>query len=421
MKARPRSTAAALFVVAVFTTTNASAAGFAVGEQGASSLGVAGAATARDDLPETGYYNPAATPAGPVGTVGVSLIFPNIEHVDPDSGETTSAEGGAETPPYVHLGWIADFGRHRAGLIAVGHVPFGAGLHWPGDWTGRFDVTAIELQVFEVSANAVYGLDLTDDLSLGVSASLRALRSTVELSRQIDAVESEASVRLGGVANAFSGGAAAHARWRDLCVGLNFRAAATMDFTGAAHFEDVPPELSGAAHDQAVSTSVTLPRRLAVGGAYDLGFGTPSVEAEWFGWSSFQTFGIDFADEETPDVEEPRNWHDTVTLRAGYEHRLPMLPLSLRGGVAFDPTPSPTDTLSPTLPDASRIVGTIGAGYHFDFGLRIDAAFAHIALLGAEATGEDAFPAIYGGSAEVLSFGVAYQSPRSDESGVESE
>jgi long-chain fatty acid transport protein len=406
--------AVAAILTLVFLPSTAHAAGFAVAEQGAASLGVAGAATARQDLAEAAWYNPAAVPPGVVASLGGSVIVPTLKHTDRG---TTTSEGGPSTPPWVHAGWVGGFGRHRAGLFVVGNVPSGAGLRWPDFWPGRYEVTAIELQVFEASANAVYGIELTDDLELGVGGSVRRMRSTVELERKIDAVETEAEVMLGGAADAVGAGASLWGRWRGLSLGANYRSPATLDFEGAAHFEDVPVELSGAAHDQDVVTTVTLPERLAVGAAYDFGDGAASLDAEYFGWSRFETFAIDFADEETPDVEEPRDWHDTVALRGGYEHRLLDRALAVRGGLAFDPTPSPTDTLSPTLPDASRIVATVGVGYAFDFGLRVDASFAHVALLPTEATGEETFPGRYAGRAEVLSLGVSFRTGKTRRAG----
>ena len=405
-----RAMAAMVGVAGLIAGANpAFAAGFAVAEQGAASVGVAGAATARSDLPETAFYNPAATPAGLQVAAGVAVIVPNVFHEHPPTGVQTEAASSAATPPYLHAGWVGEFDSHRAGLLFVGNVPFGSGLAWPEDWAGRFEVTAIELQVFESSANLVYGLALNEDLDLGFSGSVRAMRSTVGLERKIDAVEREASVELGGVANALGFGAAGHARFGDASLGVNFRSAAPLSFDGAAHFENVPPELSGAAHDQGVTTAITLPERLAFGAAYRLWDGTISAELVYFRWSRFETFAIDFEDEATPDVAEPRNWHDTMTLRGGYEHRFLSEALAVRAGAAFDPTPSPTDTLGPTLPDSTRIVGTIGLGYQFEFGLRLDASYAHFALLGASSTGEDVFPGNYGGFADLVSFGVSYR------------
>lgn len=384
------------------------AAGFAVGEQGAASAGVAGASTARDDLPETAFYNPAATTPGVHAAVGAAYIVPRLFHEHPPTGIRTPTVSGAATPPYVHAGWIGEFGKHRAGMLFVGHVPFGAGLRWPDDWGGRYDVTAIELQVFEASATAVYGLSLGDDVDLGVSGSLRAMRSTVELERKVDVIEDDADVRLGGAANGLGFGAALHARWKDASIGVNFRSATQLDFEGAAHFEGVPPELSGPAHDQPVTTSVNIPERVAFGLAYRLWDGTISADVEYFRWSRFETFAIDFADEETPDVDEPRNWHDTATLRAGYEHRFLDDALAVRAGGGYDPTPSPTDTLGPTLPDSTRIIVSVGAGYRFGFGLGVDLSYAHFALLGASSTGDDVYPGNYGGSADLVSLGVSF-------------
>jgi len=400
----------ALVILALCSVpSNAFAAGFAVAEQGASAQGVAGAATARADLAETAWYNPAALGAGPVAAVGVNIIVPSIRHTDPASGLVTSAESGAETPPWIHLGHVYGLGNQRFGLVAVANVPFGAGLHWPEDWSGRFEVTAIALQVFEVSANAVYGIELGEDVELGAGFQFRLMRSTVELHRKIDVVNDEAAVALGGAAPGKGFGGSAFARVHALSLGANFRSAAALEYTGAAHFEDVPIELSGAAHDQAVTTAVTLPERLAVGACYDLGFGAPSVDFEYFRWSRFQTFGIDFEDDATPDVAEPRNWHDTVTFRAGYEHRLLDRRLAVRAGFAYDPIPSPSETIGPTLPDSSRVVATVGAGYAFGFGVHLDAAFGHVALLGSESTGDDVFPGRYGGSAEIVSIGASFR------------
>lgn len=399
---------ALLLVALSVVPTEALAAGFAVAEQGASSLGVAGAATARSDLAETGFYNPAATRAGIVAALGGALIAPSITHEHPETQNVTPAESHLATPPYAHLGWIGAFDQHRIGVILSGYVPFGAGLEWPASWDGRFEVREIELQVFEAAATTVYGVELSEDFEVGASGSIRVLRSTVTLQRNLDAVESEPTVLLGGDANSLGGAASLWGRLGQVQGGITYRSSSQLDFEGAADFQDVPPELSGPAHDQPVTTSVTLPERVAVGAAWDPGWGVFSADLEYFHWSRFETFAIDFRDEETPDVNEPRNWRNTVAVRAGYEHRLLDRALALRGGFAFDPTPSPTDTLSPTLPDASRIVVTLGAGYTFDLGLRIDLAVANVALLKTEATGEEVYPGTYSGGARILSFGVGW-------------
>ncbi len=382
----------------------AAAAGFAVSEQGAAALGVGGAATARLDLPEAVFFDPAAIARheGLRAAAGVALVAPSMSHLGED-GTRTDALSGFETPPYLHLSYGA--GTFAAG-VSVG-VPYGASLAWPEEgFEGRFEVTRIALQVFEVAP--VLAVRPVPELSF--AAGPRILRSTVELSRKLDAVDSEGAVTLGGAATGVGGQAAiAYGPVAGFTFGLAYRSRAHLAYEGSAHFEDVPPELSGKAHDGAVTTELTLPDRLAAGVAYELPDAIASLDVEWTAWSTFETFAIDFADEATPDVDQPRRWEDTLAVRAGYEQRGLVDGLALRAGAAWDPTPSPSDTLSPTLPDQDRVLLTLGAGYEAGGGVTVDAAFGHVFLLGAEAEGPEALPGSYEGRAEVLTVGVTYR------------
>lgn len=76
----------------------------------------------------------------------------------------------------------------------------------------------------------------------------------------------------------------------------------------------------------------------------------------------------------------------------------------VRLGAVLDLAASPTDTLSPSLPDSTRVGGSAGAGY--DFGpVRADLAYQFVAFLPRASTGE-AFPAAYTASAHVLALSV---------------
>jgi long-chain fatty acid transport protein len=384
------------------------AAGFAVGEQGAAARGVGGAATARSDIGEIGFYNPAAF--GFVDTLSVTLgasgLAPSIAHVHPGSGEQTGAQTGLSTPPYFHAGYR--FGDFAAGVSF--DVPFGSGLEWPTDWRGRFEITAIDLQVFEVAGAFVWRpLD-----ELAIAAGPRLELATVGYARQIDAVDTEASVQLAGDATGFGGQLAVMYKPSDqLTLGLNWRSRVQLELSGWADFEDVPVELSQKAHDQLVTTEITLPDRIALGAAYEFDGGLldgviTSVDVTYWTWSTFQEFGIDFEDDQTPDVTQPRNWNDSVTLAAGWEQPGWIDDVAFRAGLAFDSAPSPTDTLSPSSPDGDRLIPSIGAGYEVMDGLQLDVGYAHVVFMGEEATGQ-AFPGRYDASAELVSLGVTYR------------
>jgi long-chain fatty acid transport protein len=400
---RRRSTIFAAALVALLAPSSVDAAGFAVGEQGAAARGVGGAATGRIDMGEAGFYNPAAWGFSDSlsVSVGVSALAPSVAHVQPQSGERTVAETGTATPPYLHAAY--QFGDFGVGLSF--DVPFGSGLSWPGDWRGRFEITAIELQVFELAPTAIWRP--IDDFS--IAAGPRFERATVGYERRIDAVDTEASVRLDGVANGVGAQVAMMYRpLAELSVGLSWRSRVGLDFAGTADFKDVPVELSEKAHDQKVRTQLTLPDRLAVGVAWQFPDAVASFDVTYWTWSTFEEFGIDFEDDDTPDVTQPRNWNDSVTLAAGWEQRGLAPDLALRVGLAFDAAPSPSDTLSPSSPDGHRLIPSIGAGYVLTDDLQLDLGYGHVVFMAEEATGQ-AFPGSYDASAELLSVGVTYR------------
>jgi long-chain fatty acid transport protein len=403
-----------LFLFGLAGSSTAFAAGFAVSEQGAASFGLAGAATGRIDLPDRGFYNPAgfALDDGMEISLGIALIVPELTHRDPQSGVSTNAESHLATPFSATggLGLSLEGGGALGLGVAVG-VPFGASLTWPVDWEGRYEVTSIALQVFESSVSFAYG-NRWRELEWAVFGGPRFLQGQVSLSKQIDAVSSDAAVDLEGAGTTFLWqiGAALRA-FDDLVLGLNWRAGGRLDFTGNAHFIDVPVELTGAARDQEVSTDVDLPHRIAIGLAYDVDFGVVSLDWEYFTWSSFESFGIDFSNQDTPDVSEERDWEDRAALRIGYEHRdwgALRLPLRMRLGGAYDPTPSPARTLSPTLPDADRFLVSGGLGWTPFEPLTVDLSYGHLFLVETVAEGAETFRGIYGGRADVLSIGVTY-------------
>jgi long-chain fatty acid transport protein len=391
-----------LILILVFGAGDVHAAGFAVAEQGAAALGMANAVTGVPEAAGAAMFNPAAlsVTAGLGISVSASAVMPFLTHT---YTQDTASEFHVAAIPALSLDWTST-GPIRFGGVMGLNVPFGASLAWPKTWPGRFEVTSISLQVFEWSGNLLFGY-FADDFSITIAAGPRFLRSAVELEKTIDAVDTEGFVQLGGAANAVSFQASLFASYRDLSLGLSFRPGTRLEYSGEADFSEIPIELTYAAHDQPVTTSVELPDRVAAGLSYDLGVGRVSADLEYFGWSSFKTFGIDFEDPNTPDVDEPRNWEDTFAARAGYEHRNFSVPLKLRAGFAWDPTPSPNNTLSPTLPDSDRVSFSLGASWDFGKKITADLAFSQVILLEKSSEGDEVLPGTYSGFAEVLSIG----------------
>ena len=53
----------------------------------------------------------------------------------------------------------------------------------------------------------------------------------------------------------------------------------------------------------------------------------------------------------------------------------------VRGGVLYDPTPSPSSTLAPDVPDSTRLTLAAGGGYVHPWGLRVDLGYQFLRVL----------------------------------------
>ena len=394
-------------LMVLLVASQANAAGFALAEQGAAASGNASAHTALKDSPDLGYFNPSllATKPGFKAQFGASALFSSLEH----EGEAlTQSQSPPGTPPTLKLSYVHDFDVLRAGLSLYSGVPFGSGVTWPDSWPGRYEITSIQLRVWELNLNPILSTSVSGvDVALG--AGPRLLRSTVGLTRKIDTVESEGEVQLAGDSGGIAWQANGAISWQGLTLGAQYRSAKDLNFEGSADFRDIPPELSGRAQDQGVETMLGLPSRLAVGLSWRHKAHEVMVDVERFGWSSFETFGIDFENPDTPDVSEPRLWEDTWSFRGGYHLRLLEERLSARAGFAWDPSPAPATTLSPTLPDADRVTATLGAGWKFGSGISTDIAFGATLLLEREPTNANAIPGKIRGSIPFVALGVSYE------------
>ncbi len=398
------SAAGMIAIAGLLTMANpAWAGGYAQGFQGAGSAGVAGAVTGRPDIPEAGYYNPAGWALqdewGLSG--GGSLILPIVVHEDPQSGDRTQAEIDGAFPPFFHaFGRIGDF----AGGLSLG-VPYGAGLQWPEDWPGRFEVTSTSLEAYEASPSVAWRP--FDWLAIGGGP--RFVWGRVSYERFLDFARpgEEGFVDLAASAPGIGGQVGIWGRPHDLLsLGASWRSGMTLEFEGVAEFEDIPEEMQQDAHDTVARTDMVLPHRFALGLAYEVAaVGILSLDLEYSLWGAFETFEVEFDSEEVDDIVEDRDWNNTFAMRFGAEYLAPVEGLSIRSGLAIDPSPAPQDTLSPAQPDTDRTIMSLGAGYIPAEGIALDVAYNFITLNRTASTGDD-FGGIYDGQIHVFSVGL---------------
>lgn len=101
------------------------------------------------------------------------------------------------------------------------------------------------------------------------------------------------------------------------------------------------------------------------------------AEVSWTGWSSFSRIAVQFANPFQPSIDQYYGWKNTWFGSLGMDYRLSDA-WTLRGGIAFDQTPTQDSTRDPRIPDGARKWISFGAGYTPSRNLTLNIGYAHL-------------------------------------------
>lgn len=347
-------------------------------------------------------YNPAGLVQGRTIDiqVGDTLIYPALRF-QPAGGPSVSTKFNVAPPPHIYaaLGLTDDI------TVGMGlFVPFGLVVPWPENWIGRQLITQADLKTYYLNPSAAIRLHERIRVGIGVSV----VRATADLKKALNFGEREARVELGGGGWGVSGnvGVMVDVIPKMLSFGATYRSRGDVKITGHAHFTDVPPEEQGLLQDQKVSTTLRLPDTFGLGVGY---FPMPQLrlafDADYTGWQRITDLSITF---ENPRLStfQAKNWKYSWSFHLGGEYALNP-EWRIRAGAMYDLTPSPVNTITPELPDATRVNLTAGAGYRW-YNFNLDAGYMAVILTGANSTWPS-FSGKYDGVAHVLSLTVGFR------------
>ena len=326
---------------------------------------------------------------------------------DPSLGNS-SLVSQPNFPPAGAVSYGDKLGNGMAWGVGAGAlVSGGSSLTWPNAWQGQEAVQSVSQQVFQYGAGAA----LQPLPFLKVGASVLRYRTIEDLHQSINFLDHYGDARLGmaGDATSFGLGTEVAIPNTPLTLAATYKHSADMTLSGDVHFTDVPMQFSPTIHDQGVTQKVTIPSDTYVGAAYRI---TPDVTAMFaVNYERWDVYKSDtFVGTDGFMVSVPRNYHNAYAFRGGVEwEHTPFLPaLTLRGSAMRSISDQPTDTVSPSLTDASSTVVGIGAGYRVGGTLRVDLGYQHAFFDAVTATG-DAFPGTYKSRADLLSLGVNWR------------
>ncbi len=425
-----RTRAAGLAALALFLATPVpvGAAGFALFEQGARGMGLAGAFTAQANDPSAIFHNAAgvAYQKGRQLYLGGVVASPSTSFVgaDPFPGAGRSEEMDTGIIPFPTLYYTQSLTDDLA--IGVGvHVPYRLKTQWanPQTFSGRFITTRAEFKGF--SLNPTLAWKLRDRLAIGGGVDVRF--SSVALERSVPGfnpftlavtdvatalVESDTAMDLG-----FNLGVLAKPS-QSLSLGASYRHKLRQSFDGSATFSLLP---SGSAQFDAVvaqrlpsgsipaTTEIETPSILSLGAAWTWNDWTLEGDVNFYGWSSFDELPLEI--ENRPDLSSISNegYENSFQVRLGADRRLNDA-WSVRGGYFFDQSPSPTESVSVLLPDSDRHGICLGGSFRRgNLNLDAGASFVLSNARSTEGRNRDGFDGTYDSSAVSLGVSVGYR------------
>lgn len=362
---------AAASALAFAASTGAAQAGaFQLNERSTKAIGSAlsGATSAASDVSHAGF-NPAALSTVERAEVAVSinLVSPIAEGTVALTGQEVEADQAALVPA------LAAGYRLRDDLTVgiAAYSPFGLITDYESDFVGRIEAETSRLTTAVVAPTIAW--EPMDGLAIG--GSLNVMYSDARLTNAAVALEGD-SVDLG-----FSLGLLAEPA-AGTRLGLAYHHGYDLTIEGTNRVVVLPgmPSFD-------MEAEASLPAILQAGITQEV---TPSLrlmaEGRWIGWDVFDSIKVSTPD--APDLtqvmgpnfqelEEVQNYENSWFAAIGAEYDVNDR-LTVRGGLAWDDTPTTDAFRTPRVPDEDRIWFAVGASYDLGEQLTVDAGYAYL-------------------------------------------
>ncbi len=432
--------------IAFVMAGRAHAESFALNENSALELGRANAgATAQTDDASAAYGNPALMSLfdTPTVTGAVSGVFGADESfTDQGSTDVLGAPLGPGADNFLDdaavpaLHAIYPINDRWAVGVSVS-VPFGLATSYDPNWAGRYQAIDSELKTINIKPSVSYRI--SDTLSVGAGLSAQYAEATLTNAIDFGAVclnaagpatcaplgllpqtaDGRASVTGDDWGSGFNVGVA-WAPSDTLLLGLSYRSEVEHELEGDADFT-VPAQAAfltagGAFADTGGSAPIDLPATIEAGVRWQMSEqATVYANLRWRFWSSVEELRVRFDNPAQPDSVEALNYEDSGRVAVGIDYAVNE-DWAVRGGLAYDETPTQPEFRSARISDDNRLYLALGASYTGWDGWQVDLAynrveiedhdFDHVGNFGDRLTGE------YSGAADVVAVGVTWRPQR---------
>ncbi|WP_396616089.1 OmpP1/FadL family transporter [Lysobacter soli] len=402
--------ALAFGIAGALAVGQAQASGFQLKENSVKSMGAAFAGAGVNETDSSVVANNPATMARFSGTtmqVDVTAIDLSYEFKGTGTdalGRPLTGGNGGDAGDIAAVPALSVIHKLDNGLAfgAMVSAPFGLKTEYDDNWQGRYFAHTSDVEIIDLTLAAA--LDIVPD-RFSVGAGIIYSRADVTLSKSVDfgsllfantatrplpfarpqAADGFAEIQ--GDDTGFGWTVGANLKPTDkLAIGVSYRSEIDYELEGTADWT-VPgnvaavfaasPTTRPLFQDGAALAKLTTPSVLNVDLRYDFtdSFSMMASYAET-GWESLREVRIEFANPD-PDSVEPFNWKDTTFASLGAEYKLNPS-WTLRGGVAYDETPTHIETRTPRLPDANRMWYSLGASWAATQALEVNFGYTRI-------------------------------------------
>ncbi len=361
-----------LFSIFLFTS-QAFCAGFQLfSEMSARGTAMGGALTARDDIAESAWFNPAAAPMldGLKTSAGMALVVPQMK-LDHDG---THDDMKDKAYPLPHLYGATSLGDKFGVSMAI-NVPYGLTTEWQNDWPGKYYAVYTELRCLFLSPSLSFRPFKWLSLAAGPNFVYATADMRKAVSPQIPGLKTNMDGDDWGYGYTLSVLLKPFEKWN---FGVTYHSDVDIDLYGEAKYTmDLPPF-----QKSDMWLDVTLPKTVS------MGISTTAIknwnftaDFVWTEWSSYEA--LDFQYDKAPGtgtpgtVHVPRNWEDAWAFRFGSEYTLNDQWL-LRGGFVYDKSPIKNKWREPTLPTNDRWAFSVGTGWNYNKHIGLDAAYCYV-------------------------------------------
>ncbi|NPA95179.1 MAG: transporter [Thermodesulfobacteria bacterium] len=361
-----------VFLLAAFCSANVYSAGFQLfNELSARTASLGAAMTARTDVVESAWFNPAVSAMldGPQVMAGMAAVIPQMKLESDDY----RADMKDKVYPVPHAYAATPLGDKFGVSMAI-NMPYGLTTEWDNDWRGKYYAVYTELRCLFISpAVAIRPLEW-----LSFSAGPNFVYATADMRKALTPQIPGLKTNMNGEDWAYGYTVSMIAKpFKDWSFGVTYHSQVDIGLSGTARYTmDLP-----GFQKSKMWLDVSLPRTVSIGVATtaikDFTF---SMDIVWTDWSSYDR--LDFVYESAPGtgqpgvISVPRNWEDAWAFKFGAEYTYSKM-WQFRAAYVYDKSPIKDKYREPTLPTNDRHVFSVGLGWNYKH-LGVDASYTYV-------------------------------------------